>query len=106
MKTIITGAMALLLAAPAFAQATAPAADPHAGHAQHQGMDHSKMDHSKMDHSKMDHSKMDHSKHAEHKAGHDCAKCCEEAKASGKPMECGMDKPAAKAAAKPDAHQH
>ena len=54
----------------------------------------------------MDHSKMDHSKHAEHKAGHDCAKCCEEAKASGKPMECGMDKPAAKAAAKPDAHQH
>ena len=101
MKTIITGAIALLLAAPAFAQATAPAADPHAGHAQHQGMDHSKMDHSKMDHSKMDHSK-----HAEHKAGHDCAKCCEEAKASGKPMECGMDKPAAKAAAKPDAHQH
>ena len=96
MKTIITGAIALLLAAPAFAQATAPAADPHAGHAQHQGMDHSKMDHSKMDHSK----------HAEHKAGHDCAKCCEEAKASGKPMECGMDKPAAKAAAKPDAHQH
>ena len=101
MKTIITGAMALLLAAPAFAQATAPAADPHAGHAQHQGMDHSKMDHSKMDHSKMDHSK-----HAEHKAGHDCAKCCEEAKASGKPMECGMDKPAAKSAATPDAHQH
>ena len=91
MKTIITGAMALLLAAPAFAQATAPAADPHAGHAQHQGMDHSKMDHSKQ---------------AEHKAGHDCAKCCEEAKASGKPMDCGMDKPAAKAAATPDAHQH
>ncbi len=96
MKTILTGAMALLLAAPTFAQATAPAVDPHAGHAQHQGMDHSKMDHSKMDHSK----------HADHKAGHDCAKCCEEAKASGKPMGCGMDKPAAKAAAAPDAHQH
>ncbi len=96
MKTIITGAMALLLAAPTFAQA-APAADPHAGHAQHQGMDHSK------------HQGMDHSKHAEHKAEHDCAKCCEAAKASGKPMECGMDK-AEKAApaapAKPDAHQH
>lgn len=34
MKTII-GAIALTLAVPAFAQA-APAADPHAGHAQHQ----------------------------------------------------------------------
>ena len=35
MKTIIFGAMALALAVPAAAQ-TAPATDPHAGHAQHQ----------------------------------------------------------------------
>ena len=39
MKTFI-GAIALIIAAPVVAQ-TAPAADPHAGHAQHQGMDHS-----------------------------------------------------------------
>lgn len=36
MKTIIIGALALALAAPATAQAVAPAVDPHAGHAQHQ----------------------------------------------------------------------
>ena len=35
MKTIIFGAFALALAVPAAAQTT-PAADPHAGHAQHQ----------------------------------------------------------------------
>ena len=35
MKTIIFGAFALALAVPAAAQ-TAPATDPHAGHAQHQ----------------------------------------------------------------------
>ncbi len=35
MKTFI-GAIALIIAAPVAAQ-TAPAADPHAGHAQHQG---------------------------------------------------------------------
>jgi hypothetical protein len=47
MKTIIAS-LALLLAAPAAAQ-TAPVADPHAGHAQHQQQgqhEHGKMDHS------------------------------------------------------------
>ena len=39
MKTFI-GALALIIAAPGVAQ-TAPATDPHAGHAQHQGTDHS-----------------------------------------------------------------
>ena len=41
MKTL-AGALALAFALPATAQ-TAPAADPHAGHAQHGKMDHAKM---------------------------------------------------------------
>jgi hypothetical protein len=39
MKTIIFGALALAFAVPAAAQTAAPAADPHAGHAQHQAAD-------------------------------------------------------------------
>lgn len=68
MKTIIFSALALALAVPAAAQ-TAPAADPHAGHVQHQGMDHSK--------------------HMQGK--HDCKECCEKMKQQGGKMEC-MDK--------------
>ena len=52
MKTVI-GALALILAVPAAAQ-TAPATDPHAGHAQHQQQgqaDHTQ--HGQMDHAKM-----------------------------------------------------
>ena len=56
MKTFM-GAIALLLAAPVAAQ-TAPAADPHAGHAQYQGMNHSQ--------------------HGQGK--HDCKDCCEKMK--------------------------
>ncbi len=68
MKTIIFSAFALALAVPAAAQ-TAPAADPQAGHAQHQGMDHS-----------------------QHMQGkHDCKEHCEKMKQSGGKMEC-MDK--------------
>ena len=67
MKTLFS-ALALTLAVPAIAQ-TAPAADPHAGHAQQQAMDHSK-----------------------HKPGeHDCKECCEKMKQQGGKMEC-MDK--------------
>ena len=70
MKTLI-GAIALAIAAPVAAQ-TAPAADPHAGHAQHQ--------------------KQGQSGHGEHKM--DCCKdrkhkeCCEKARQQGKKMEC------------------
>lgn len=72
---MIFGAFALAIAVPAAGQAT-PAVDPHAGHAQQQGMDHSK-----------------------HKQGeHDCKQCCEKMKQGGK-MECmdkkAEDKPAA-----------
>ena len=70
MKTIF-GAIALMLAVPAFAQ-TAPAADPHA---QHKGMDHSQ--------------------HGQAKP--DCKECCEKMKGKDGKMEC-MDK---KAEAKP-----
>ena len=71
MKTLI-GAIALIIAAPVSAQAS-PAADPHAGHAQHQGMDHSK-----------------------HQQGkHDCMECCEKMKGKDGKMEC-MDKADAK----------
>ena len=64
MKMLI-GALALILAAPVAAQ-TAPAADPNAGHAQHQGMDHS-----------------------QHQQGkHDCKECCEKMKGKDGKMEC------------------
>jgi hypothetical protein len=77
MITILSSAL-LALAAPA-ASSPAPATDPHANHAQHQGMDHS-----------------------QHKAMHDCKKCCEDAKKTGAKMECGMDeKSGAKPAASP-----
>jgi hypothetical protein len=81
MKTLI-GAIALIIAAPVSAQA-APAADPHAGHAQHQGMDHSK-----------------------HQQGkHDCKECCEKMKGKDSKMEC-MDKTEAKpASADVSSHQ-
>jgi hypothetical protein len=69
MKTFI-GAIALIIAAPVAAQ-TAPAADPHAGHAQHQGMNHSQ--------------------HSQGK--HDCKECCEKMKGKDGKMEC-MDKKA------------
>ena len=85
MKTFI-GAIALILAAPVVAQ-TAPATDPHAGHAQHQRTDQS-----------------------QHQQGkHDCKECCEKMKGKDGKMEC-MDK---KADAKPaqsepthEAHAH
>jgi hypothetical protein len=73
MKTIF-GAIALIIAAPVAAQTT-PASDPHAGHAQHQGVDHSQ--------------------HGQGK--HDCKACCEKMKGKDGKMEC-MDK---KADAKP-----
>jgi hypothetical protein len=84
MKTFI-GAFALIVAAPVGAQ-TAPAANPHAGHAQHQGMDHS-----------------------QHSQGnHDCKDCCEKMKGKDGKMEC-MDKKAGAKTATPapsgDAHQ-
>ena len=78
MKTLI-GAIALIIAAPMAAQ-TAPAADPHSGHAQHQGMDHS-----------------------QHQQGkHDCKECCEKMKGKDGKMEC-MDKKADANTATPDA---
>jgi hypothetical protein len=64
MKTIF-GALALTLAAPAFAQA-APAAD---SHAQHQGMDHSQHSGAK----------------------HDCKDCCEQMKGKDGKMDCMKD---------------
>jgi len=67
MKTIF-GALALTLAAPAFAQ-PASATDAHAGHAQHQGMDHSQ--------------------HAG--AKHDCKECCEKMKGKDGKMDCMKD---------------
>jgi hypothetical protein len=64
MKTFI-GAIALIISAPVAAQ-TAPAANPHADHAQHQGMDHS-----------------------QHQQGkHDCKECCEKMKGKDGKMEC------------------
>ena len=73
MKTIF-GAIALTFAVPAFAQA-APATDPHAGHAQHQGMDHSQHSGAK----------------------HDCKECCEQMKGKDGKMDC-MKEEAGKAA--------
>jgi len=67
MKTLI-GAIALITAAPLAAQA-APAANPHAGHAQQQGTDHGQ--------------------HGQGK--HDCKACCEKMKGKDGKMEC-MDK--------------
>ena len=64
MKTLI-GAIALTLAVPAFAQ-TAPATDPHAGHAQHE------------------------------KGKHDCKECCEKMKGKDGKMECMDKKAVAK----------
>ncbi len=71
MKTLI-GALALVIAMPVAAQ-TAPATDPHAGHAQHQGMDHSQ--------------------HQKQQGKHDCKECCEKMKGKDGKMEC-MDKKA------------
>lgn len=62
MKTLI-GALALILAAPVAAQ-TAPASDPHAGHAQHQQAPGSPAEHKK-----------------------DCD-CCDEMKQQGDKMDC------------------
>ena len=85
MKTII-GALALALAVPAAAQ-TAPAANPHAGHAQ---------------------PATDHSQHQPGK--HDCEQCCEKMKQQGGKMECmdkkGEAKPAAPASDGHDGHAH
>ena len=81
MKTIF-GAIALTFAVPAFAQA-APATDPHAGHAQHQGMDHSKHSGTK----------------------HDCKECCEKMKGKDGKMDCMKDE-AGKTAAPAPAEAH
>ncbi len=81
MKMII-GAFALAFAVPATGQA-GPAADPHAGHAQHQVTDHSK-----------------------HKSGeHDCKQCCEKMKQQGGKMECMDKKVEAKPAAPASEHE-
>lgn len=69
MKTLF-GAIALIIAAPVAAQA-APAANPHAGHAQQQGTDHRQPGQDK----------------------HDCKACCEKMKGKDGKMEC-MDKKA------------
>ena len=74
MKTLI-GAIALILAAPVPAQ-TAPAADPHAGHAQHQPQQPSTAP-------------------SKHKM--DC-KCCEEAKQASAQKDCCADHAGGKAA--------
>lgn len=74
MKSIL-GALALFVAAPALAQQT-PAADPHAGHGQHQGHGQD---------NQAGHS--GHSGPGEHKM--DCCKtCCDKMKQQGKPMAC------------------
>ena len=66
MRTIL-GALALGIAAPAFAQ-VAPAADPHAGHAQHEGQTGVRQE------------------HVEHKM--DCCEdCCEKMKHEGRSKE-------------------
>lgn len=74
MKSIL-GALALIVAAPALAQ-QAPAADPHAGHGQHQGRgEENHSGHS--GHSGPDEHKMD-----------CCKNCCDKMKQQGKPMAC------------------
>ena len=70
MKIFLT-AIAMTFAGPAAAQTANPAANPHAGHAQH------------ADHGKMDHSKMDHGKHGEGHKG-----CCDHKMADGRKMDC------------------
>ena len=82
MKTFI-GAIALIIAAPVAAQ-TAPAADPHAQHAQHQGMDHSQHE----------------------KGNHDCKECCEKMKGTDGKMECMDKKAEAKPAPAASEHAH
>ena len=75
MKMLI-GAIALALAVPAAAQ-TAPATDPHAGHAQHKDM-----------------------------AKHDCKECCEKMKGKDGKMECMDKKGEAKTSASPGQQDH
>jgi hypothetical protein len=78
MKTII-GAIALLLSAPAIAQATP--ADPHAGHAQHQGHQQP--------------AQQPHGDHSQHKM--DCCKtggCCDKMKQTAAKMDCCKDQAA------------
>ena len=90
MKTLI-GAIALAFAVPAIGQ-TAPAADPHAGHAQHQTMDHSQ------------HQGMDHSQHMAGK--HDCKECCEKMKQQDGKMECMDEKAEAGVHQDHEGHAH
>ena len=73
MKTLI-GAIALMIAVPAVAQ-TAPATDPHAGHAE-QG-----------------------------KAKHDCKECCEKMKGKDGKMECMDKKADSETAQSEPAHE-
>ena len=71
MKSIL-GALALVIAAPVVAQET-PAADPHAGHSQHQEQGSQQP--------------LGHTGDEEHKK--DCCKnCCDKMKRQEKPMEC------------------
>jgi hypothetical protein len=82
MMKMIFGALALAIAVPAAAQ-TAPATDPHAGHAQQKAMDHSM-----------------------HQPGkHDCAECCDKMKQSGGKMDCMDNKGEAKPAAPQSEHE-
>lgn len=96
MKMLI-GAFALVIAAPAVAQ-PAPAADPHAGHAQHQQQDHK------------GHEQQKQSGDAEHKMG--CCKdgkhgaCCDKAKQQGKMAECCAGHGEHKAASEKGGHAH
>ena len=82
MKTFF-GAIALIIAAPVAAQ-TAPAADPHAQRAQHQGMDHSQHE----------------------KGKHDCKECCEKMKGQDGTMECMDKKAGANTAPAASEHAH
>lgn len=100
---VVFASLALVLAAPAVAQ-TAPTADPHAGHAQHQQggqAQHQQGGHA--DHGAMhgDHAKMDCCKDGKHK------ECCDKMKQQGSAMACCKDKPAAAPAksAEPSAHE-
>lgn len=91
MKILFT-ALAMIVAAPAAAQ-TAPAVDPHAGHAQH-GQP------AKDDHSQHGAAHKDHMKCCEKGADGKMMECCEKAKASGGKMDCCAEHSAKKA----DAH--
>ena len=84
MKTFL-GALALIIATPAVAQ-TAPAIDPHAGHANQQTMDHSQ--------------------HQKPQSKHDCKECCEKMKGKDGKMECMGPKADAKPAAAEHSHDH